>query len=445
MLVSAQDVVWQEERTVNFAILYPEGAEAQAQQYTAFVDEVYDEISGVFGYRTATPVVLRIYPTMDLYYQANPQAEQLPGVVAHAHTGRREISIALPQTAEQSDEQIVNNVRHELAHIIATDLSNNKLAAAFQEGIAQYVEHPTPELDTKMQMLQRAIAEGRLLDWSTINQPGVAYSDPQLTYPQSYSMVAFLIDRNGFATLRQFVEASRSSNGHRSALETAYGVSADRLEQEWRAQLDQFVAGGYRAQAVATFDSAHAEGLIARGEYTEAVRELETIRAGLAADSDEIVMVDALLERARSGQQATQLATEARRALVRGDYEAAMEAAETAGPMLAALGQPAQAKVLGEYAQLAAEGMRAEQQLDLARRALRTLQVNTARTALVDAYTSFTKLGDQDGADAAYRALSTIERTQWLFVISLLLLAAVTVGWNVHRRVSERTPVTPFS
>jgi hypothetical protein len=60
------------------------------------------------------------------------------------------------------------------------------------------------------------------------------------------------------------------------------------------------------------------------------------------------------------------------------------------------------------------------------------------------AYTTFTRLGDQDGAAAAERALATIERTQWFFVIGLLLLAAITIGWNIHRRVTERTPVVPF-
>src|SRR3712207_6645484 len=63
---TAQDLVWREQRTTNVAILYPEGAEAEAQQYAQFADSVYDEISGVFGYRTPPPVVLRIYPSMDL-------------------------------------------------------------------------------------------------------------------------------------------------------------------------------------------------------------------------------------------------------------------------------------------------------------------------------------------------------------------------------------------
>ncbi len=440
----AQGATWHEQRTRSFAVLYPQGAEADANEYAQFVDGVYDEISAVFGYRTPTPVVLRIYPTMELYYEANPLAEQLQGVVAHAHTGRREISVALPQTTGQSSEQIVNNVRHELAHIIATELGNNKLSTAWQEGIAQYVEHPTGELDTKIQLLDRARANNKLFAWSDINQPNVPYQAPEISYPQTYSMVAFLVQRNGFATLRRFIEATKTTTGYRSALETAYGVSADRLEAEWVAQLPAFVAGGYRQPPTAVFDSTAAEALIARGEYDTAARELEMTQAGLPADAPERATVAALLGRAEDGQRALTLAAEAKDALARGDYNAAQRAAAQAQPLLAALGQREQADVVGEYAALANEGLRAQQQLDGARRALRTLRISPARAALVQAYTSFTRLGDADGAAAAQQTLATIERTQWLLVIGVLLLAAITVGWNIHRRVSERTPLVPF-
>ncbi len=440
----AQATTWLEQRTTSFAVLYPEGAESQANEYAQFVDGVYDEISAVFGYRTPTPVVLRIYPSMALYYEANPLAEQLQGVVAHAHTGRREISVALPQTVGQSPDQIVNNVRHELAHIIATDLSGNKLSTAWQEGVAQYVEHPTEELDVKMMLLERARIGDSLFSWSEINQPDVPYQAPQISYPQSYSMVAFLVQRDGFATLRRFLEATKTSTGYRSALETAYGVSADRLEGEWSAQLAAFTAGGYLRQNATVFDSAQAEALIARGEYAAALGELDTLRAGLDAGAPELATVDALLGRAKDGQRALQLAADSKQALANGEYETAKRAAAEAQPLLVALGQQGQADVVSEYVALADEGLRAQQQLDVAREALRTLRVGTARTALIDAYTSFTRLGDADGAAAAEHTLATIERTQWFFVIGLLLLAAITVGWNVHRRVSERTPVVPW-
>ena len=181
-VLHAQGVTWQERRTQHFALLYPTEAEATAAQYAQFVDGIYDEISTFWDYRTPPPVVLRIYPTLELYYEVNPLAAKVPGVVAHAHTGRREISIAIPQTAGQSDEEIRNNVRHELTHIVAADLSGGRLTTPWQEGIAQYVEHPTQHLERKMELMRQIIAENSLLSWRDHNHPGENYADTRVGY-----------------------------------------------------------------------------------------------------------------------------------------------------------------------------------------------------------------------------------------------------------------------
>ncbi len=444
--VRAQGSEWQERRTANFAILFPAGSEAQAEEYAKFVDGVYDEVSAVFSYRAPPPVILRIYPTMELYEQVNPLAARIPGVVAHAHTGRREISIALPQTENQSDEQIINNVRHELTHIIAADLSGDKLTTAFQEGIAQYLEHPSEELDTKMQLMQQVIAANRVLSWRELNQPGTAYANPQISYPQSYTMIAFLIERNGFATFRKFIEGSKTSSGYRSALETAYGASPERLEQEWRAQLKAFVAGEYRNRSVGAFDLSQAEALIARGEYEAATKALELGLSTLrnTGPSDLAQQAEALLRRAEMGRQATTLAADTRSALERGEYQAAKQTAAQGAELFELLEQPEQQKTMAEYARLAEAGLTAEQQLGLANGDLQTLHINAARNRLANAYQTFTQLGDEQGAATAESALLTIQRTETGAAVALVILGALVLGWNVHRRINERGQVLPF-
>ncbi len=444
--VLAQEPTWRERRTANFAILYPDGVETIAEEYAAFVDGVYDEISAIFSYPAPTPVILRIYPTMELYERINPLAAQIPGVVAHAHTGRREISVALPQTAGQSQEQIVNNVRHELTHIIAADLSGNKLTTAFQEGIAQYVEHPGPELDAKMRFMRQVIDQGRLLPWSELNRPGVAYSDPMVSYPQSYTMVAFLIQRDGMATFRRFMEASRTSSGYRAALEAAYGVSADQLEREWRAQLDAFVDGGYRDRAMGAFDLSQAKALIARGEYEAAIADLEAMTASLsrAGDAALAAEAEALLARASDGLRAQQLATEAKDALTRGEYEAAERAATEASALLEQLEQPRRREVVETYRELAAAGIAAQENLAQAHADLQTLHVSRARERLIEAYQTFTRLGDEDRATLTRIALRRMQRTETLAAVGLTILASLVLGWNVQRRINERGQTLPF-
>jgi hypothetical protein len=269
-VLQAQDVGWQERRTLLFSILYPSGADAIAAEYALFVDAIYEETSTLWDYRPPPPMILRVYPTMELYYQSNPLAAQLPGVVAHAHTGRREISIAIPQTVGQSDEELQNNIRHELTHIVAADLSDGRLTTPWQEGIAQYVEHPSEQLEQKMVLMRQLIGEDRLMTWRELNEPGATYADPRIGYPQSLTIVAFLVQRDGMSRFREFIEAMRESRDYRDALESVYGVSADTLEREWREGLSHYVTEGYRAgtstTSVPVFDLDPATQLVDRAQ-----------------------------------------------------------------------------------------------------------------------------------------------------------------------------------
>ncbi len=137
----------------------------------------------------------------------------------------------------QTTEEIHNNIRHELTHIIAADLSDGRLTTPWQEGIAQYVERPTEQLEAKMQLMQQLISSGGLLSWSQLNTPGATYADPRVGYPESLTIVAFLVQRNGLAQFRSFVEAWQQKPNYRNALAAVYGMSAEDLEREWQDQL----------------------------------------------------------------------------------------------------------------------------------------------------------------------------------------------------------------
>src|SRR5262245_54472976 len=239
-VVLAQDTDWNERRTDRFAILYTAGDEQAAKQYAGFVDTVYDEVAAIFAHKTATPVTLRLYPSIERYYDVNPLARGMPGIVAHADFRRHEVVVIVPQTLTQTPDEIQNNIRHELAHIVAAELSEDRLNTGFQEGIAQYVEHPSRELETKIRLLREYVNDDRLLSWSDLDDRDIVYRNPNASYPQSLSVVAFLIDRYSFAKLRTFLTDSARSSGYRSALQHAFGATPDELEQQWRAWLPEY-------------------------------------------------------------------------------------------------------------------------------------------------------------------------------------------------------------
>jgi hypothetical protein len=321
----AQSPTWLERSTQYFDILYTPGNEAYAEAYAGFVDGIYEDISTTFDHRTETPLTIHLYPSFETYHEVNPTAKDMPGVVAHADFRRRMLAVVLPQTQQQTPEEIQNNIRHELTHIVAAELSNNRLNTGFQEGIAQYNELPSPELERKKNLLARSLENNGLMDWSSFDNRENIYGYPEQGYPQTLATVAFLIETYGFDKFRAFLINSGASSGYRSALEATYGIPASELESQWKAWLPTYIDGTSAQNAAAGYDLSYPRRLLDAGRYGEARAELEQTVEWLRSTPQEDLLAEAekLLIRSRAGEKAEELATEARSALVAADYESA--------------------------------------------------------------------------------------------------------------------------
>ncbi|MFN8485100.1 MAG: peptidase MA family metallohydrolase [Anaerolineae bacterium] len=296
---------WQDLKTAHFVISTP-GDVAEAQRYAGFVDGVYDDISAIYGYTVPTPVTLRLYPDDASYIAVNPLAAHLPGVVAHATSGggRHDISIDVQRTRAMSAEGIVNNVRHELTHLILADLSDDHLPVGWHEGIAQYSEKPIEgETAQNVRQLKRAMSVDRLMTWDELNAPGGAYSNPTVAYPQSLSMTAFLVDRYGFDRLIVFARAMAKTPDYRAALEKTYNMPADKLEAGWRAYLPEYVDTRYTVHALYAYDMAPMRGFLDAKNYAAARREAEDAMPLLRVtrQTDRLVEAETILAKAAQG------------------------------------------------------------------------------------------------------------------------------------------------
>jgi hypothetical protein len=417
---AAQSTAWLERPGNTFTILYVAGYEAEAERYAGFVDAIYEEVATVFSHRTATPLTLRLFPTNEAYYRVNPQARAVPGVVAHADFRRRELVVIIEQTLQQTDVEVQNNVRHELTHIVAGDLSEGRLNAGFQEGVAQYLEAPAGELERKIGALRQASDQGLLLPWSAFDERDQIYSRPEIGYPQTLSVVAFLVEREGFGKLREFLTTSARSSGYRSALERTYGVSATRLEEEWANWLPTYLDGGYRRNALASYDLSFPRQLVREGRYTEAKTELEQAMSWLEQNqatqpADSLSQARALYEQSLDGVRAERLAEATRLALEQGEYAQAQQSLALARDLYAALGDTRQDAVLQAYSERIARGELASQQLIAADKLAQGLQYPQARAAADAAASEFAALGDRLRLDNALAIRRTLdERQRWL-------------------------------
>lgn len=421
MPASAQ-AAWLQAQTASFNVLYTPGSEVAADFYIQHAEALYDEQRALFGHDLALPLTLRLYPDLELYYLANPTAPRVGGIVAHADFRRNEVVIIVSETRDQDELSRLNNVRHELAHVFAADLSGDRLNVGFQEGVAQLAEARGREYLTKINALQTAYQADQLLPWSALDDRAVVYGDPRISYPQTMTIAIFLVERASFATLREFLTNSARSSGYRSALERTYNLDADALEREWRAWLPGFLAGGYTTNLAATGDLVQAERLLGAGRYNEAQDILDRVRPQLTTDAATRGRFDELHARALQGKRADFIARTARESLLTFRYADAAGYAGEAGRAYTAIGNTEQAAVANTLGELAARGQRAQQDLTRAAElAPNWIQTPAARALADTAAANALALGDETLASQALTLRAGLDQRQLLAGGSVLL------------------------
>lgn len=456
--VEPQVVDWGELKTEKFLIVYAEGVKAgdeavacvcgvaEAERYAAFIDGIYNDLAAIFGVELKTPINLRLFPTEESYYEVNPLAERLTGVVAHALNTGDEIAIALPRTTSLTEEELVNNLRHELTHLFASSLSNGRLKAGFQEGIAQYVEKPTKQAGYDPDLLRQAFEQGRLLTWAELDEAQQVYSDPQVAYPQTLSIVSFLVDRYGLPTFIEFLKASAQEPGYRSALEAAYGRSADELEAEWLAYLPEYFDGRWQINALYSYDLSRVTQLVQQGAYTPAATELAEIIDLLETtnQADTLAEAEALLARAHQGQAAAALADEARSALQSSDYTQAIAKGNAAITAYEELGYRQRIPEIQLYVHRAEIGQQALARLKRGQQLLDSLRFFEAEPEIYEATVLLQSLNNQAAAQQGLELLNESARRQSLVAYALLAVSLMLLLLNGLRRIIMRLIANPL-
>lgn len=452
------EIAWRELQTENFTIVYAdsvllneEAVECEcgvshAEYYADFVDTIYEDLSTIFETDLELPVNLRLFPTEDSYYSVNPLARRLTGVVAHALNSRDEIAIALPRTLPLTDEQLLNNIRHEMTHLFASSLSDSKLNAGFQEGIAQYIEVPGDDASQDVSLLEQAIEQERLLTWEEFDQPERVYGDSQVAYPQSLSVVSFLVDRYGLDTFREFLAVSAEEPGYRSALEVAYGMTPDELEEEWQEYLPDYIGGRWQINALYAFDLTDVTELVEQGAYTAAETRLTEVIALLEAtdQTDVLTEAEALLVNANQGRAAAALADEARAALQTNDYNLTIEKSQAAIDAYNALGYQDRNPEIESYIERAEQGQQALAQLDEGEQLLGSLRFSAAEETIYQATERLQSLNNQAAAQEGQALLADLSWRKRLIVYALLAVALLTLVFNALRRIYDRFVTKPL-
>ncbi len=222
---------WRTLKQGMVTLYWYEGDDAFASRLMSASQASLDRLGRETGASLDRPTALYIYENTTALRQARVFPQAWEGGVAFPDYGLVAIGIA-PQDVVWGEEAVA----HELAHLLVYQMSFNcyqDLPTWLNEGLAEYAEGE-PSSDERSR-LERAIASNRLISVKSLSSSFSA--DPQqalLSYNESRSLVAFLIQEYNQDLLLEAVDWIRKGHTYDEALLRVYGFDTDGLEAAWR-------------------------------------------------------------------------------------------------------------------------------------------------------------------------------------------------------------------
>ena len=166
--------------------------------------------------------------------------EESPEWVAGQFDGK--IRVPLPNA--QFNQGLVRNIMfHEYTHALIYDLTGGQCPTWMNEGLAEY--EGRSQFSQPLRLLAGAFQTNALVPFTELSNH-ITHELPAeqvgLAYEQSYSIVAYLIERYGFWRIRQVLKALGGGQAWEAALASEFRMKLPRLEADWQEQLAPFLA-----------------------------------------------------------------------------------------------------------------------------------------------------------------------------------------------------------
>ncbi len=438
---AAEEQGWSRRDTEHFALRYRADDAAEVDWYAAAAEQSYQFLSELFGYRPAPGIALVFHADEASYVEMNPLAGREEAVLAHARPSAREIGLALWRLRRQSETLRRDAIRHELTHVVLGELSENRLPIGFHEGIAQYVEQDAEQRAKLVRNLRRGAEGGQLLSFADLNRQRAFLSKAAMSYPQSYSVVAYLNDAYGLGHVVRLALAMRETEDLDQAAVQVFGRSLGELETEWRGYLPSFLDGTWSRNDLDLWELAEPRRLFAEGRYADA-RDGFGRAARLFEDlgrPEKLDQARRYLTQSEAGLAALDLDQRGAAALERHEYAVADELLGQAGSAWSVVGDEARGAVARAGRDEALRGMEAETRLASARTLLESWQLGEARTAALQAGATFADLGDEERMNRAEAVLADARDLQTRMgtaavAAGVVGMGAVAMVWSRARR-----------
>ena len=133
-----------------------------------------------------------------------------------------------------------DTVQHELAHLVVAQFGRSCVGGRrpnwLEEGLAVYAEGEVNE--EVLADIEKGIQENSFEPVRSLNGPFSAHGrEAGVAYSQSYSLVAFLLERYGQVAMQDLLQQLAAGSNYDEALLAVYGFDTDGLEAAWRAEI----------------------------------------------------------------------------------------------------------------------------------------------------------------------------------------------------------------
>ncbi len=236
--IQYRDFDWHVLQGDHVDVYYYPAAESIARMALAYAEESYDTLSVRFNHTVGLRIPLIVYASHSDFEQTNV----LPFVPPEGILGVTEFMkrrVTLPFRGSYSEFR--HTLRHELVHVFQLSLMSRlalihprtrgaPLPLWWTEGMAEFLSSPQ---ETRDEMVLRDLTmRGGL---PTVSQLGLVGS--AIVYPIGGDLHRFLASRYGEWRLNLMYETAWKYDSFDGALNAVYGVTADRLTEEWHYEL----------------------------------------------------------------------------------------------------------------------------------------------------------------------------------------------------------------
>jgi hypothetical protein len=460
-VASAAERAQQERRAGPLVMRYvgaeDAGGQAEFAWYASAVELAYQDVQDVFkvaleetGAQPREEIAVTLYGDDDAYARANPVAGREEGVLGHAHPAEGVIGVAVARLRDKSEGFRRDAIRHELAHVVLGDLSNQKLPIGFQEGIAQYLERDLDQRRRFAAAIRRGHEAQQLLSFVDLNRQRPFLSAAGLAYPQSYSMVVYLAERYGFGQVIRLVTTIREASSLDDAMRRVFERSLAEIEADWKAFLPGYLDQSWARNDLDLWQLDEPRRLLGEGKYAEA-RDLydraDVLFASMSR-SDRQALARAERQRAVTGLEALDLTHQGMAALTAGQYDSAADLLGQGERRWTELGDTRRTALAALAVTQARDGQAAVLQLDEARRQLDSWHFQAADDLAYDAGQVLAELGDETRTEEARQVMRDAQQLRTRLGLAAAGGGVAGVGllgiaWAASRRRRSRPVPTP--